>query len=312
MEPYHRPVLLNEVIEGLNVKNTVGGVYFDGTAGAAGHSSAILSQNPTARLVATDKDGDAIIEADKHLAPFAGRYKLYRMDYKNYSKALEEAGEDKLDGFLLDLGISSHQIDEEERGFSYTKPNAPLDMRMDRRSPLTARTVVNTYDEEALVRVLREYGEESYARPIVRRIIQERNIKEITTCGQLEEIIEKSVPPKYRYSACAKKTFQAIRIEVNGELNGLRECIFGLAGRLKAGGRGCVISFHSLEDRIVKLAFRDLSTGCTCPKSFPVCVCGRTQQAKLIGKQPITASEKELNENSRSKSAKLRIIEKLS
>lgn len=311
MSAYHRPVLLQEVLEGLNVKNVSDGVFFDGTCGGGNHSFAVLESNPNVRLIATDKDGEAIEESQKRLAPFAGRFQLFRTDYKNYADVLEQAGVQSLDGFLLDLGISSHQIDTEERGFAYTKPDAPLDMRMDTRQKRDAKEVVNTYSEETLRRLLWEYGEESYARSIASNIVKERAKQEIVTCGQLNAVIERSVPPKYRYAACARKTFQAIRIEVNEELGGLGECVEGLVKRLKKGGRGCVITFHSLEDRIVKQVFRDLCTGCTCPKNFPVCVCGRKEQGKLIGKQPITAGEEELRENSRSKSAKLRIIEKI-
>lgn len=311
MSAYHCPVLLKEVIVGLNVKNLSGGTFFDGTCGGGNHAYAVLESNPAVRLVATDKDGEAIAESQKRLAPFAERLQLFRSDYKNYAEVLDRAGVESLDGFLLDLGISSHQIDTEERGFAYTKPDAPLDMRMDTRQKRDAKEIVNTYSEEALKRLLWEYGEEGYARSIAANIVKEREKQTIATCGQLNAIVEKSVPPKYRYAACARKTFQAIRIEVNEELGGLGECVEGLVKRLKKGGRGCVITFHSLEDRIVKQVFRDLCTGCTCPKNFPVCVCGRKEQGKPVGKQPVTAGEEELRENSRSKSAKLRIIEKI-
>lgn len=311
MSAYHCPVLLEEVLEGLNVKNVERGVFFDGTCGGGNHSFAILQNSPTSRLVATDKDAEAIAEAGKRLSPFEGRYELFRSDFKNFSEALERANVTELDGFLLDLGISSHQIDTEERGFAYTKPNAPLDMRMDRDAKPSAEDIVNEYSEESLRKLLWEFGEESYAKSIAAGIVRERQIKRITTCGRLNEIIEKNVPAKYRFNACGRKTFQAIRIEVNGELAGLGDCVRALTDKLKKGGRGCVITFHSLEDRIVKQVFKDLCTGCTCPKTLPVCVCGRVQQGKLVGKQPITASERELAQNSRSKSAKLRIIEKI-
>lgn len=301
--------MLAETIAGLDVK--AGGIYFDGTLGGGGHSFAILNADPTVRLIATDKDDEALAAAEKRLAPFRGRYKLYHTDYKNFAEVLGEEGVEQLDGFLIDCGISSHQIDDERRGFAYGKENAPLDMRMDRRSALTAREVINEYPEAELRRILREYGEEAFAASIVRRIVAVRSVKPIETCGELKEIIEESVPAKYRYAACARKTFQAIRIEVNGELDGLFECIVGLTRKLKSGGRGCVLTFHSLEDRIVKQAFRDLSTGCTCPKDFPVCVCGRKQEIETIGRKPLTAGEEEIKENSRSKSAKLRIVRKL-
>ena len=309
MSGYHRPIMVDEVLEGLDIR--AGGVYFDGTAGGGGHSFAILAADPTVRLVATDKDGDAIREVTERLSPFAGRYKLYRTDFKNFASVLDDAGVEKLDGYLLDLGISSHQIDTRERGFAYMSDDAPLDMRMDDRAQLTAKEVVNGYSEEALLRILREYGEESYASSIVRNIVRERAKGEIATCGALRSVIEESVPAAYRYHACARKTFQAIRIEVNGELNGLKECVEGLTRRLKKGGRACILTFHSLEDRIVKNVFRAMSEGCTCPKSFPVCVCGKKQEIELVSRKPLTASEEEQRSNPRSTSAKLRIARKV-
>ncbi len=299
--------MLDAVIAGLNV--IPGGLYFDGTCGGASHSCAILEKEPTARLVATDKDGDAISEAQKRLAPFTGRYRLVRTDFKNYGEVL--SAEEKLDGFLLDLGVSSHQIDDGSRGFAYKIDEAPLDMRMDKRSQLTAEDVVNTYAEEDLRRILREYGEEPFAAAIAARIVRERQIKRIATCGQLKALVENSLPPRFRSAACARQTFQAIRIEVNGELDGLETCIRGLIGRLKKGGRACILSFHSLEDRIVKNVFKDLSTACTCPKNFPVCVCGRVKQLEILTKKPLTASVQEQKDNPRAKSAKLRIAEKI-
>ena len=300
--------MVNEVLEGLNIR--AGGVYFDGTAGGGGHSFAILAADPTVRLVATDKDGDAIREVTQRLSPFAGRFKLYRTDFRDYAQVLDDAGVGLLDGYLLDLGISSHQIDTRERGFAYMADDAPLDMRMDDRAPLTAKTVVNEYSEEELLRILREYGEETFAASIVRNLVRERAKGEIATCGALRAVVEESVPAKYRYNACARKTFQAIRIEVNGELDGLKECVEGLTRRLKPGGRACILTFHSLEDRIVKSVFRSMSEGCTCPKSFPVCVCGKKQEIELITKKPLTAGEEERRENPRSTSAKLRIAKK--
>ena len=309
MSEYHRPIMAAEVIAGLDVKD--GGIYFDGTAGGGGHSFAILSQNSTARLIATDKDGDAIAEAGRRLASFEGRFILHRTDFKNFEEVFAQEGIDKIDGFLLDLGISSHQIDAEERGFSYRNGNAPLDMRMDMRAEFSAYDVVNGYSEDSLRKILYKYGEEQYASSIARNIVKARSLAPVKTCKELEEIIERSVPAKYRYSACGRKTFQAIRIEVNGELAGLSECVTGLIRRLKRGGRACILTFHSLEDRIVKNVFRELSTGCTCPKEFPVCVCGRKQEIELVARKPLTASEEEIKENSRSKSAKLRIARKI-
>ncbi len=307
MSEYHQPIMLGEVIEGLNVRPN--GLYFDGTCGGAGHSSAILGREPTAKLVATDKDGDAIEEATRRLSPFEGRYRLVRTDFKNFEEVL--APEETLDGFLLDLGVSSHQLDDFERGFALRGSDAPLDMRMDRRSALTAYDVVNGYTEEDLRRILKTYGEEPFAGTIARNIGRERKVRPISTCGQLRELVEKSIPPKFRSAACARQTFQAIRIEVNGELDGLETCIRGLIARLKRGGRAVILSFHSLEDRIVKTVFRDLSTACVCPKSFPICVCGREKKLEILTKKPITASEQEQNINPRAKSAKLRIAEKI-
>lgn len=306
---YHLPIMKEEVINGLRLRD--GGIYFDGTVGGAGHSYEILARNPSVRLIATDKDGDAIQAASERLKAFDGRFCLYRTDFKHYAEVFEDAGIGEIDGYLLDLGISSHQIDDEERGFSYRNGNAPLDMRMDRRSHLTAREVVNGYSEEELRRLLREYGEETFAASIARNIVKRRAVNEIVTCKELEETVEASVPAKYRYSACARKTFQAIRIEVNGELDGLKECVEGLTRRLKKGGRGCILTFHSLEDRIVKQVFQDLNTACTCPKEFPVCVCGKVREIILPERKPLTASREEIEKNSRSKSAKLRIAEKI-
>lgn len=306
---YHRPVLLNEVLAGLNLKD--GGLYFDGTAGGGGHSSAILAANPTVKLIATDRDAEAIAAAGERLKPFAGRYELVKSNYKNFAKVFAERGIESIDGFLLDLGISSHQIDEKDRGFSYMKEDAPLDMRMDRENPFSAEQVINGYTEEQLKHIIKEYGEEKFAASIARNVVLKRREAPIVTCGALKRIVEESIPAKFRSPACARQTFQAIRIEVNGELSGLYECVTGLVRKLKKGGRACVITFHSLEDRIVKQAFAELSLGCTCPKYFPVCVCGKKREIEPIAKKPITAGEEELKENSRSKSAKLRIAEKL-
>ncbi len=305
---YHRPVLLEETVAGLDLKEN--GVYFDGTLGGGGHSSEILKRMPTARLVATDRDPEAIAAAEERLSPFAGRFQIYRDNFKNFEEVLQRAGVGKLDGFLLDLGISSHQIDDRERGFSYLADEAPLDMRMDKSGGLSARDVVNGYPEERLKEILKEYGEERYAGYIAKKIAARRADKPIETCGELKAIVESSYPAKERTPACARQTFQAIRIEVNGELDGLGECVKNLLGRLKTGGRGCVITFHSLEDRIVKQAFRELSTGCDCPKYFPVCVCGKKKTIEEITKKPLVATEEERRENPRSKSAKLRIARK--
>ena len=304
---YHRPVMLGEVIGGLNIRS--GGVYFDGTLGGAGHSYAILAADPTVTLIGTDRDEEAIAASEKRLAPFAGRYRLYHTDYKNFENVLDRAGVDRLDGVLLDFGISSHQIDEEERGFSYRSASAPLDMRMDRSGGLTAKDVVNAYPPDKLFRILREYGEEPFASAIVRDLVKRREKEEISTCGQLREIVEESIPPRFRSAACARRTFQAIRIEVNGELEGLGGCLRGLIGKLKPGGRICILTFHSLEDRIVKQVFRELAEDCVCPKNFPVCVCGKKRELAPVNGKPITAGAQEIEQNPRSKSAKLRIAE---
>ncbi len=308
-EVYHLPVMLEEVLDGLDLKKN--GVYFDGTLGGGGHSYGILSRETTARLIATDKDREAIAAAEKRLKPFAGRFQLYKSDYKNYGDVLSRAGVDELDGVLLDFGISSHQIEDDRRGFSYLKASAPLDMRMDLDSSFTAETVVNEYGEEKLYRIIKDYGEEKYASLIARSIVREREKERITTCGGLADIVMDCYPARYRSPACARQTFQAIRIEVNGELRGLRECIKGLVKHLKKNGRICILTFHSLEDRIVKQTFAELNTACTCPKYFPVCVCGNEKKIELINKKPITASDEEVKANSRSKCAKLRIAKKI-
>ena len=297
--------MLDEVISGLAIKPH--GVYFDGTVGGGGHSFAILESDPTVRLIGTDRDEEAVKAAGERLKPFEGRFQLYKSDYRRYSEILRRAGADRLDGVLLDLGISSHQIDDEERGFSYRKASAPLDMRMDRQSDFTAEDVVNEYAEEKLFRILRDYGEERFAGAIASNIVKRRETSRITTCGELASIVEESIPLKFRSPACARQTFQAIRIEVNGELTGLRECIKGLVRHLKPGGRICILTFHSLEDRIVKETFRELQTPCTCPPQFPVCVCGKKKEVELVNKKPITAGAEETELNSRSKCAKLRI-----
>ena len=297
--------MLDEVISGLAIKPH--GVYFDGTVGGGGHSFAILESDPTVRLIGTDRDEEAVKAAGERLRPFEGRFQLYKSDYRKYSEILKRAGADRLDGVLLDLGISSHQIDDEERGFSYRKASAPLDMRMDRQSDFTAEDVVNEYAEEKLFRILRDYGEERFAGAIASNIVKRRETSRITTCGELASIVEESIPLKFRSPACARQTFQAIRIEVNGELTGLRECIKGLVRHLDPGGRICILTFHSLEDRIVKETFRELQTPCTCPPQFPVCVCGKKKEVELVNKKPITAGAEETELNSRSKCAKLRI-----
>ena len=307
----HIPVMLEECMQGLNLKD--GGVYFDGTVGGAGHSFEILKRTaPTGRLIATDLDDDAILAAERRLSVFAGRFEIYKSDYKDFEKVLNEAGVTSLDGAILDFGVSSFQLDTEERGFSYMKPNAPLDMRMDQSQELTAEILLNEYPQNEISKILKEYGEEKFASLIAANIVKARTRNRITTCGELVEIIESSIPKKFQQNGpAARKSFQAIRIAVNGELKGLYECVTGLTRRLKKGGRIVILTFHSLEDRIVKQAFRYLETDCICDKNLPVCVCGKVQEVEVITKKPIIASVKEMALNSRSKCAKLRIAEKI-
>ncbi|MDE6597128.1 MAG: 16S rRNA (cytosine(1402)-N(4))-methyltransferase RsmH [Clostridia bacterium] len=307
----HIPVMLEECIDGLKVKD--GGVYFDGTVGGGGHSYEILKRSaPSGRLIATDLDDDAINAANKRLSEFDGRFYIYKSDYKNFDEVLNLANVEYLDGAILDFGVSSYQLDCEERGFSYMKPLSPLDMRMDRSSPLTAADIVNGYSQKDLAKILREYGEESFASTIAANVVKAREKKPLTTCGELTEIIESSIPAKFRQNGpCARKSFQALRIAVNGELEGLYECVLGLTRRLKKGGRIAILTFHSLEDRIVKQAFRYLECDCICDKSLPVCVCGKKKEIEIITKKPVTATVKEMAVNSRSKCAKLRIAEKI-
>ena len=311
LEFSHKPVMPEECMEGLSLRE--GGIYYDGTIGGGGHSYEILRRtSPSGRLIATDLDDEAIAAATGRLAPFAGRFSIYKSNYKDFERVFDEAGIDKVDGALLDFGVSSHQIDDAERGFSYRQADAPLDMRMDRGAPLTAEKVLNTYPEEALVRILKEYGEEPFAKTIAKNIVRAREKKPLKTCGEFAQIVRESIPTKFRFGApCERRSFQAVRIEVNGELDGLYDLVVRLAGRLKKGGRLAILTFHSLEDRAVKEAFRYLESPCICPKNLPVCVCGKKQEIKIITHKPITAGEEELRENPRSKSAKLRVAEKI-
>lgn len=310
MEFVHVPVMLEECMEGLALRKD--GIYFDGTLGGAGHSSEILKRtSPSGRLIATDLDEEAIENAKKRLASFDGRFALFHSDYKNFSSVKEQAGVDAFDGALLDLGVSSYQLDNRERGFSYLG-DAKLDMRMDRSNPKSAMEVVNLYDRQKLRYILSVYGEEKFADNIAKNICEERAKNPIETTGKLVEIIDKSIPYKFKQNGHpAKKTFQAIRIEVNEELDGLDKCLRDIVKGLRVGGRLAVITFHSLEDRIVKQTFRDLESDCECDKRLPVCVCGKKRQIKQINKKPIEATEQEKTINPRSKSAKLRIIEKI-
>lgn len=307
----HIPVMLEECMEGLDPKS--GGIYYDSTVGGGGHSYEILKRSaPSGRLIATDLDDEAIAAADERLKPFAGRYEIHKSDYKDFESVFKTAGIDKVDGILIDMGVSSHQLDEKERGFSYMQPDAPLDMRMDRTGPLTAEYILNNYSQSELSRILKDYGEEKFASNIAANIVKARTRSAITTCGELADIIEKSIPAKFRQNGpAARKSFQAIRIAVNGELTGLYDCIISLTRRLNKGGRIAVMTFHSLEDRIVKHAFRYLECDCLCDKSLPVCVCGKRKEIEILTKKPTVASLKEITINPRSKSAKLRIAEKI-
>ena len=311
MDCAHIPVMLEECMQGLNLKS--GGIYFDGTVGGGGHSYEILKRtSPDGRLIATDLDDEAIAAATQRLKEFDGRFKIYKSDYKDFETVFGLAETPLLDGAILDFGVSSYQLDNEERGFSYMRPNAPLDMRMDATQEFTAQTLINEYPREKIAEVLKKYGEEKFASRIAEEIVKARTRKAITTCGELVDIIEKTIPKKLQQNGpAARKSFQAIRIAVNGELSGLYECVLGLTRRLKKGGRIVILTFHSLEDRIVKQAFRYLETDCICNKSVPVCVCGKVKEIEIITKKPITASLKETVINSRSKCAKLRIAERI-
>ncbi|ERI99839.1 MULTISPECIES: 16S rRNA (cytosine(1402)-N(4))-methyltransferase RsmH [Eubacteriales] len=308
MEFSHKPVLLGECLENLAIDPA--GIYLDGTAGGAGHSQEIAKRLTTGRLIALDKDPDAVKTASARLAPYPCA-QVVQEDFKNAAPALDELGIEAIDGALLDLGVSSHQLDTPERGFSY-RADAPLDMRMS-QSGLSAYDVVNGYSPEELTRILFAYGEEKYARQIARKIERLREQHPIETTAQLVEAVKSALPPAVRRKEKnpARQTFQAIRIEVNGEFESLAAGMEAIFDRLAPGGRFCVITFHSLEDRMVKRQFASWTVGCTCPSDFPVCVCGKKPRGRLIYKKPITATPEELAENPRSHSAKLRVIEKL-
>lgn len=323
MEFSHTPVLLDEVLENLEIKPN--GFYVDCTLGGAGHSSKILEKLETGLLVGFDKDQEAIDASTKKLSKICKVFSkdnfkknneksclIIKDDFKNSPSVLTELGITNVDGILIDLGVSSHQLDTAERGFSFKK-NAPLDMRMDSSQSLTAKQIVNSYSEEQLRNLFKEYGEEEFAFSIAKNICKARALKEIETTLELNEIIENSMPKKVVFSrgGAAKKVFQALRIEVNGELNLLKETIENLIKFLCPGGRIAIISFHSLEDRIVKNVFKDLAQGCICPKNFPICVCNHKATIEIVTRKPIVASEKEQLENSRSTCAKLRVAKKL-
>jgi 16S rRNA (cytosine1402-N4)-methyltransferase len=311
MEFRHKSVLLDETIENLNIKPD--GIYVDGTLGGGGHSYEIAKRlTGGGRLIGIDQDEDAIKAAGERLAQFGDTVTIVRNNYCNMNLVLDELGIERVDGIVLDLGVSSYQLDTADRGFSYNE-DAPLDMRMDRRQPLTAKNIVNEYSEYDLYRIIRDYGEDRFAKNIAKHIVQARENQEITTTFELNEIIKAAIPAKVRATGGhpSKRTYQAIRIELNRELDVLENSIDMMIDRLNVGGRMCIITFHSLEDRIVKSRFKINENPCTCPPDFPVCVCGKVSKGKVITRKPILPSDEELDENKRAKSSKLRVFEKI-
>lgn len=309
MEFNHISVLLYETVDSLNIKSD--GIYVDCTLGGAGHTSLILSRlGENGRVIGIDRDDDALKNASEKVKD--SRLITVKDNFENIARAVASVGVDKVDGIVMDLGVSSHQLDVAERGFSYMQ-DAPLDMRMDQKAPFTAYEVVNNYSHGDLCRILRDYGEEKYASSIASKICSARESEPIKTTLQLSEVIASAVPAKYKFEGGhpAKKTFQAIRIEVNGELDCIPRAIEDGIELLNVGGRMSIISFHSLEDRLVKNGFKTLENPCTCPSDFPMCVCGRRPKAKVITKKPILPTKEELDRNSRSHSAKLRVCEKI-
>ncbi len=308
MEFKHYSVLLKETIDELNVKPD--GIYVDGTLGGGGHAFEVCRQLTTGHFYGIDQDDAAIGAAGERLAPFGDKVTIIRNNYCNMKAALAVYGVEKVDGIVLDLGVSSHQLDTDDRGFSY-RFDAPLDMRMDRRQTLTAKEIVNHYSEQDLYRIIRDYGEDKFAKNIAKHIVRARGDKPIETTFELNEIIKAAIPAKMRKDGHpSKQTFQAIRIECNRELEVLRNSLDEFIDMLNPDGRLCIITFHSLEDRIVKTIFKKNESPCTCPPEFPVCVCGKVSKGTVISRKPILPSEQELEENSRSKSAKLRVFER--
>ncbi len=309
MEFKHTSVLLNESIKMLSVKDN--GIYVDGTLGGGGHSEAILKENPTCRLIGIDRDDDALEAAGKRLKEYSDRITLVKSNFADIENVLDGLNIDKIDGCILDLGVSSYQLDNADRGFSY-QHSAPLDMRMDQTQYMSAYNVVNEYSVKELTRIIRDYGEEQWASRIAQYIVAEREKGAINTTGELVEIIKRAIPTRVRRTGHhpAKRTFQAIRIEVNNELGILESTVRAVSKRLNVGGRMCVITFHSLEDRIIKHTMQNLADPCTCPPRIPICICGKVPEVKVITKA-IPPSEKETEENPRSKSAKLRVMERI-
>ena len=309
MEFNHKTVLLNEAVDVMNIRPD--GIYVDGTMGGAGHSSVILSRlGANGRLVCIDQDEDAIRTGTQRIGS-DDRVKIVRSNYCNISQVLENLGISSVDGLLLALGVSSYQFDEAESGFSY-RFDSPLDMRMDRRQTLTAKDIVNNYSEKELFRIIKTYGEEQFAQNIAKHIVLARQKDEINTTFELNEIIKASIPAKKRMNGHpSKKTYQALRIECNRELEVLKESLDTMMDLLNPGGRLCIITFHSLEDRIVKKAFREAENPCICPPDFPVCVCGRVSKGRMFPRKPILPSDCEMEANPRSKSAKLRVFQRI-
>ena len=310
MEFKHKSVLLEETIQGLNIRPD--GIYVDGTLGGAGHAREVCKKlSAKGRFIGIDQDQDAIVAASDRLAAYEDRVTIIRSNYCYMANELHSLGIQKVNGIVLDLGVSSYQLDNEERGFTY-RTDAPLDMRMDQRQSRTAADIVNGYEERELYRIIRDYGEDKFAKNIAKHIVAARQQSPIRTTGELTEIIRQSIPMKMQVTGGhpAKRTFQAIRIELNRELDVLRESLDGMIDLLDDGGRICIITFHSLEDRIVKTIFRKNENPCTCPSDFPVCVCGKKSKGKVITRKPILPTTAEQEENPRSKSAKLRIFER--
>lgn len=311
MEFKHKSVLLKETIENLNIKPD--GIYVDGTLGGGGHAYEVCKRlSSKGRFIGIDQDEDAIKAATRRLLEFEDKVQIIRSNYCNMREALADIGVYKVDGIVLDLGVSSYQLDDPERGFTYRVEDAPLDMRMDRRQEFTAKELINTYSEMELYRIIRDFGEDKFAKNIAKHIVAARAKKPIETTGELTEIIKAAIPAKIRMNAGhpAKRTFQAIRIELNKELEVLQNSLEDMIDLLNPGGRICIITFHSLEDRIVKSIYKKSENPCTCPSDFPICVCGKKSLGKVITRKPIIPTEEELEYNSRSKSAKLRVFEK--
>lgn len=311
MEFKHKSVLLYETVDELNIKPD--GIYVDGTLGGGGHSYEIAGRlSEGGRLIGIDQDEDAIKAASKRLEPYMDRVTIVRNNYCNMDKVLDELGIDKVDGIMLDLGVSSYQLDAADRGFTYNVDTA-LDMRMDQRQEITAKDIVNEYSEFDLYRIIRDYGEDRFAKNIAKHIVAARQEKPIETTFELNDIIKTAIPMKVRATGGhpSKRTYQAIRIELNKELEVLENSIDMMIDRLKPEGRLCIITFHSLEDRIVKTRFRNNENPCTCPPSFPACVCGKVPKGRVITRKPVVPTDEEINENSRSKSSKLRVFERV-